>query len=180
MEAVLYASQGGTLVLVPDCFEPSSNLVHTYGRFRRCGRVHVADNSTIELCSRISADFDQSSYSILDGLDAVALFGPEMPRISGDRRCQPRDVRLFCRQQEPGRVGTPAREPATPVRGGKWSPAAALRAWISTRKIATRTGMPMRDFVRFTRMAASTSAAGNPQPGIYPGDGADCTNSREL
>jgi hypothetical protein len=177
MEAVLYASQGGTLVLVPECFEPSSDLVHAYGRFRRCGRVHIVERSATELCGRISADFDRNSYCILGSRDAEILFGPEMPRVCGDRRHQPREVQLVCRQQEPG---SPAPEAGSQRRGGKWSPAAALRAWAAIRAIATRTGMPMPDFVRFTRMTASTSAAGHLRPGAYPHDAADCTTSREL
>lgn len=179
MVAMLYASHGGTLVLVPECFEPSSDLVRAHGRFRRCGRIQIADRSVPELCGRISADFDQSSYCILDRCDAEALFGPEMPRICGDRRHQPREVQLVCRQQEPGRSGSPALEPETPRRG-KWSPAAALRAWVAIRAMAARAGTPMREFVRFTRMPASPSAAGNLPPAGYPQDAADCTISREL
>jgi hypothetical protein len=180
MVAVLYASQGGTLVLVPECFEPSNGLVHAYGRFRRCGRVHLLEQSATGLCERISADFDQNSYSLLDSRDAEALFGPGMPHISGDRRHQSREVQLVCRQEVPGISGSPATESPIPLRGRSWSTVAALRAWSSIRAIAARTGTPMRDFVRFTRMTASTSTAGNLRPGPCPPDAADCTTSREL
>jgi hypothetical protein len=180
MEAVLYASHGGTLVLVPECFEPSSDLVHAYGRFRRCGRIHIVERSATELCGRISADFDRTSYCILGSRDAERLFGPEMPRVSGDRRHQPRESQLVCRQQEPRMSGRPAPDAVSQPRGGKWSLAAALRVWAAIKAIATRTGVPMPDFVRFTRMTASTSAAGHLRPGAYPHDAANCTTSREL
>lgn len=180
MEAVLYASNDGTLVLVPACFEPSSDLVRAHGRFRCCGRVHIADPSCPVLCSRIAADFDQSSFSLLDSQDAEALFGPGMPPISGDRRHQPRDVQLFCRQQEPGRTKSTTPGPAIAVSGRNWPPAAALRAWTSIRAIAARTGTPMRDFVRLTRMATSATAAGSFRPGTGPRDAGDCTATREL
>lgn len=181
MEVVLYASNGGTLVLVPDCFEPSSDLVHTHGRFRRCGRVHITDRSCPGLCRRIAADFDQSSYSILSDREAQALFGPETPRGSSDRRGQPREVQLFCRQQEPGGVARPMPGPAIPPLGDRPAPAAAtVRAWASIRAIAIRGGTSMREFVRFARMAASSSPAGNLRPDAYPHDAADCTTSREL
>jgi hypothetical protein len=177
MDAVLYVSHGGTLVLVPDCFEPSSDLVHVHGRFRRCGRVHIVERSATGLCLRICADFDERSYSILDSRDAAALLGPEMPRPFGDRRWQPRDVPMVCGRQHSGTSASPVPGQMRPAHGGKWSPATALRA---IRTIASRGGTSMRDFVRFARMAAPLSAALDLRPRTFPRDAADCTTSREL
>ena len=176
MEAVLYASNGGTLVLVPDCFEPSSDLVQAHGRFRPCGRVRITEPCHIELCRRISADFDHSSYSILGTRDARELFGSQIPCASSDRRRQPREVQLSCRQPELLR--------RTPGRAAKARPAAKIdriaAACASIGAIVTQTGTPVREFVRFMRMAASLSTAGIRPSDAYAPEPADCATSREL
>jgi hypothetical protein len=73
MEAMLYACTKGTLVLVPECFEPSSDLDRAHGRFWPCGRIRLDDPGCGRLCRRVLADFDRCSYSILSRRDADRL-----------------------------------------------------------------------------------------------------------
>lgn len=94
MDAMLYSSARGALVLVPACFEPSMELEELHGRLHLCCRLDLADAPTSVLGRRILADFDRCSYALLSPQDATRLFGSRALWGSSDRRCNPREVRL--------------------------------------------------------------------------------------
>ena len=98
MEAMLYSSIGGALVLVPACFEPSMELQEAHGRLQRCGRVDLTQSSGTPLGQRLIADFDRRSYAVLSPKDARRLFGSQAFWTSSDRRFSPREVRLSGQQ----------------------------------------------------------------------------------
>lgn len=92
MEAMLYASASGALVLVPACFEPSRELIATHGRLHACGRIDLADLRHTALWARIHDDFDRNSFALLSQQDAGRLFGGEAIWGFSDRRRAPREV----------------------------------------------------------------------------------------
>lgn len=93
MEAVLYASTNGALVLVPNCFKPPQDLEQVHGRFRVCGRISVEEIDT-PLWRRILSDFDGCGYALLGPGDADRLFGAQALWGFSDRRGAPREVKL--------------------------------------------------------------------------------------
>jgi hypothetical protein len=94
MDAVLYSSARGTLVLVPACFEPSMELEELHGRLHLCCRLDLANKPASALCRRLFADFDRCSYALVSQHDATRLLGSRALWGSSDRRCSPREVRL--------------------------------------------------------------------------------------
>ena len=93
MEAVLYASVSGALVLVPECFSPSNDLEHAHGRLMPCGRISLEEDAFPDLCRRISFDFDRMSYCVLSARDADRLFAAKALWKLYERRRTPRSTK---------------------------------------------------------------------------------------
>jgi hypothetical protein len=98
MDAMLYSSAQGALVLVPACFEPSMELQMAHGRLLLCCRVELAALAGSALGRRVAADFDQCTYAMLSPRDARRLFGSQALWGSSDRRLTPREVLLSGQQ----------------------------------------------------------------------------------
>jgi hypothetical protein len=98
MDAMLYSSAGGALVLVPACFEPSMELQTALGPLHLCCRVDVGPLARSALGRRIAADFDRCTYAMLSSRDATRLFGSQALWGSSDRRLTPREVLLSGQQ----------------------------------------------------------------------------------
>jgi hypothetical protein len=98
MEAMLYASDQGALVLVPACFEPSIAVEEAYGHLHLCCRLSLANPMRSALGRRIVGDFDRCSYALLSRHEVTRLLGTQALWGSSDRRCTPREVQLSGQQ----------------------------------------------------------------------------------
>ena len=92
MEAVLYASVSGALILVPECFAPSNDLEHVHGRLMPCGRISLEEEAYPDLCRRIGLDFDRMSYCVLGARDVDRLFAAKALWKLYERRRTPRET----------------------------------------------------------------------------------------
>jgi hypothetical protein len=79
MDVALYASDHGTLILVPACMHPAQEAERRHGPLRMCGQAHLNDLPDIYSRARIEADIDQSAYAMVNVHEAQSLLGVRHP-----------------------------------------------------------------------------------------------------
>jgi hypothetical protein len=94
MDALLFSSDSGALVLVPPCFEPSQALERLHGRFKQCCRMSIDNRKCKRLRTKITAEFDRCGYAMLEKTDVEQLFNASSLWGFSDRRRNTREAEL--------------------------------------------------------------------------------------
>jgi hypothetical protein len=85
MNFIVYGSNAGMLLLVPDCFLPSFAAQSSYGPLDLCGKVRDRAGGA-ELWNRFCTDIERQSFAIVSVGEADTLLGHEHPCLQHFRR----------------------------------------------------------------------------------------------